>query len=179
MKKAGYPSGKYTGSEKLLTIATNADPGKKTAESAQSQFEKLGFKLNFRVVPQDTLYTKFCSVPKSGYVICPNVGFFKDYYDAQTLLEPTFSGKAINPSNNSNWPMLNDPKVNDLITKANAIAPGPDRDKAWAAVNLAVTALAPAIPFLWDQQPIVWSKNVQMVVDDYANSPFMAFLSIK
>jgi peptide/nickel transport system substrate-binding protein len=179
MKKAGYPSGKYTGSEKLLTIATNADPGKKTAESAQSQFEKLGFKLNFRVVPQDTLYTKFCSVPKSGYVICPNVGFFKDYYDAQTLLEPTFSGKAINPSNNSNWPMLNDPKVNDLITKANAIAPGPDRDKAWAAVNLAVTALAPAIPFVWDQQPIVWSKNVQMVVDDYANSPFMAFLSIK
>ena len=179
MKKAGYPSGKYTGSEKLLTIATNADPGKKTAESAQSQFEKLGFKLNFRVVPQDTLYTKFCSVPASKYAICPNVGFFKDYYDAQTLLEPTFSGKAINPSNNSNWPMLNDPKVNDLIAKANTIAPGPERDKAWAQVNLAVTALAPAIPFVWDQQPIVWSKNVQMVVDDYANSPFMAFLSVK
>ncbi len=179
MKKAGYPSGKYTGSEKLLTIASNADPGKKTAESAQSQFEKLGFKLNFRVVPQDTLYTKFCSVPASKYAICPNVGFFKDYYDAQTLLEPTFSGKAINPSNNSNWPQLNDPKVNALIAKANGIAPGPDRDKAWAQVNLAVTALAPAIPFVWDQTPIVWSKNVQMVVDDYANSPFMAFVSVK
>lgn len=179
MKKAGYPSGKYTGSEKLLTIATNADPGKKTAENAQAQFEKLGFKLNFRVVPQDTLYTKFCNVPKTDYAICPNVGFFKDYYDAQTLLEPTFSGKAIIPANNSNWPLLNDPKVNDLIVKADALAPGPDRDKAWAQVNLAVTALAPAIPFVWDSQPIVWSKNVQMVVDDYANGPFMAFVSVK
>ena len=179
MKKAGYPSGKYTGTEKLLTIATNADPGKKTAENAQAQFEKLGFKLNFRVVPQDTLYTKFCNVPKTNYAICPNVGFFKDYYDAQTLLQPTFDGKAIVQSNNSNWPLLNDPKVNALIQKANAIEPGPDRDKAWAQVNLAVTALAPAIPFVWDQQPIVWSKNVNMVVDDYANGPFMAFLSIK
>lgn len=179
MKKAGYPSGKYTGSEKLLTIATNADPGKKTAENAQAQFEKLGFKLNFRVVPQDTLYTKFCGVPKTDYAICPNVGFFKDYYDAQTLLQPTFDGRAIVPSANTNWPLLNDPKVNGLIDKANALPPGPDRDKAWAQVNLAVTALAPAIPFVWDAQPIVWSKNVQMVVDDYANSPFMAFLSIK
>ena len=179
MKKAGYPSGKYTGSEKLLTIATNADPGKKTAESAQSQFEKLGFKLNFRVVPQDTLYTKFCGVPKTKYAICPNVGFFKDYYDAQTLLQPTFDGKGIIPAGNTNWPLLNDANVNNLIQKANAIAPGPQRDAAWAKVNLAVTALAPAIPFVWDSQPIVWSKNVSMVVDDYANSPFMAFLSLK
>lgn len=179
MKKAGYPSGKYTGSEKLLTIATNADPGKKTSENAQAQFEKLGFKLNFRVVPQDTLYTKFCGVPKTNYAICPNVGFFKDYYDAQTLLQPTFDGRGIIPAGNTNWPLLNDPKVNTLIDKANAIAPGPERDKAWAQVNLAVTADAPAIPYVWDAQPIVWSKNVQMVVDDYANGPFMAFLSIK
>ena len=46
-------------------------------------------------------------------------------------------------------------------------------------MNLAVVADAPAIPYVWDQQPIVWSKNVQMVVDDYSNSPFMAFLSVK
>ena len=26
--------------------------------------QQLGFKLNFRIVPQDTLYTKFLAVPK-------------------------------------------------------------------------------------------------------------------
>ena len=50
MKKAGYPTGKYTGNEKFLMVGTNADPGKKSAEVAAAQFEKLGFKLNFRIV---------------------------------------------------------------------------------------------------------------------------------
>ena len=72
---------------KLLTIATNADPGKKTAEVAQGQIEKLGFKLNFRIVPQDTLYTKFCGVPKAKVAICPNVGWFKDFTDPQSMLD--------------------------------------------------------------------------------------------
>ena len=47
----------------LLTIATNADPGLQTATVAQGQLEELGFELNFRKVPQDTLYTRFCNVP--------------------------------------------------------------------------------------------------------------------
>jgi hypothetical protein len=65
--------GKWTGGDKILTIATNADPGKKTAEVFQGQIENLGFKLNFRIVPQDTLYTKFCGVRKEEVPICPNV----------------------------------------------------------------------------------------------------------
>ena len=79
----------------LLTIATNADPGNQTAQVAQGQLQKMGFKLNYRKVPQDTLYTKFCGVPKSKYVICPNVGWFKDFVDPQSMLEPTFKGSSI------------------------------------------------------------------------------------
>src|SRR5919112_829732 len=69
-KDEGVPvddEGRYTGSEKLLTIATNADPGLQTATVAQAQLEQMGFKLNFRKVPQDTLYTRFCNVPSSGF----------------------------------------------------------------------------------------------------------------
>ena len=81
-------NGKWTGGEKILTIATNADPGKKTAEVFQGQIEKLGFKLNFRIVPQDTLYTKFCGVPQGRRsAICPNVGWFKDFADPQSMLD--------------------------------------------------------------------------------------------
>jgi peptide/nickel transport system substrate-binding protein len=36
--------GKWTGSEKVLTIAGNADPAKKTSEVFQNQMEQLGFK---------------------------------------------------------------------------------------------------------------------------------------
>ncbi len=179
MKKAGYASGKYDGTEKILTIATNADPGKKSAEVAQAQFEKLGFKLNFRVVPQDTLYTKFCGVPKSNYGVCPNVGFFKDFTDAQSLLDPTFNGEAIIPNNNVNWPLVDDPKINGLIKAAKALPLGDERIAAWVAVNKELVTQAVAIPWVWDNQPVIASKDVNLVVDDYSNSPFMAFLSLK
>src|SRR5207253_840914 len=50
MKKAGYPSGKYTGPP-LLTIADNAAPAKNTAEAIQSQLGSIGIKLTYREVP--------------------------------------------------------------------------------------------------------------------------------
>ena len=102
----------------LLTIATNADPGNQTGQVAQGQLEKMGFKLNYRKVPQDTLYTKFCGVPKSNYVICPNVGWFKDFTDPQSMLEPTFKGAAIKPQGNVNWSLLDDKEIDDAMTAA-------------------------------------------------------------
>ena len=77
----------------LLTIATNADPGNQTAQVAQAQLNKMGFKLNYRKVPQDTLYTKFCGVPKSNYVICPNVGWFKDFTDPAVAARADVQGR--------------------------------------------------------------------------------------
>ena len=133
-KADGVPvtaDGKYAGGEKILTIATNADPGLQTAQVAQTEFNKLGFQLNFRKVPQDTLYTKFCGVPKAKVAICPNVGWFKDFTDPESMLEPTFDGKAIKPAGNVNWSQLNDTAINDAMAKAalttgtSAARPGP------------------------------------------------------
>ena len=75
----------------VLTIATNADPGQKTAEVAQGQLEQLGLQADFRMVPQDTLYTRSATC-RPKVAICPNVGWFRDFTDPQSLLEPTFNG---------------------------------------------------------------------------------------
>ena len=40
----------------------------------QGQLQQLGFTLNFRKVPQDTLYTRFCNVPGSGWICCQRSG---------------------------------------------------------------------------------------------------------
>ena len=108
-------NGKWTGGDKILTIATNADPGKKTAEVFQGQFEKLGFKLNFRIVPQDTLYTKFCDVPKRRSRSARTSGWFKDFADPQSMLDATFNGKNILEQGNVNWPQLDVPAINDAM----------------------------------------------------------------
>ena len=63
MKKAGYASGKYDGSDELLMVTANVDPGKAQAEVAKAQLEKLGFKIRLRTVPQDAVYTEWCQLP--------------------------------------------------------------------------------------------------------------------
>jgi peptide/nickel transport system substrate-binding protein len=181
-KKDGVPvtaDGKYAGTEKLLMIGTNADPGKKSAEVAANQFEKLGFKLNFRIVTQDALYTKFCGVPKAQVAICPNVGFFKDFVDPESFINPTFNGEAILPANNTNWPQLDDKSINKAIDAAALLPPGAGRSKAFAKIDNDITALAPAVPWLWDKTPLIESKDVQGVADNYSTVWHLSFTSLK
>jgi peptide/nickel transport system substrate-binding protein len=181
-KAEGVPvsaDGKYTGPGKILTIATNADPGLQTATVAQGQLNALGFNLNFRKVPQDTLYTRFCNVPDSGYVICPNNGWFRDFSDPQSVLEPTFKGAAIKPQGNVNVSMLNDKAIDDAMTKAALIPAGPKRNQAWADINKMIVAQAPAIPYSWDDSFNLESKNVQGAMNGYTTVWDLTFSSVK
>jgi peptide/nickel transport system substrate-binding protein len=172
-------NGMWTDSKQLLMVASNADPGKKTAEVAQAQFEKLGFKIKFRAVPQDTLYTKFCNVPSQKIAICPNVGWFKDFNDPQAVLDAVFNGKNIIPANNSNWTQLNVPAINDAMAKAALLPAGPERNKAWGAIDDMITAQAPGIVYLWDKIPTVEAPNVRGVVNQYSTSWDLDFTSLK
>jgi peptide/nickel transport system substrate-binding protein len=172
-------NGVWTGSERLLTIATNADPGKKTAEVFQGQVEKMGFKLNFRIVPQDTLYTKFLSVPKVNVAFGPNVGWFKDFVDPQSMLDATFNGKNILQQGNVNWPELDVPAINDAMAKAATAPVGKERNDAWAKVNHMIAEQAPAIPWIWDRTALVASKNVVGVANGYYTTHDLSFTSVK
>jgi peptide/nickel transport system substrate-binding protein len=181
-KAEGVPvsdDGRYAGGGKFLTIATNADPGLQTATVFQAQIEKMGFKLNFRKVPQDTLYTRFCNVPKSGYDICPNVGWFRDFTDPQSVLEPTFKGGAIIPQGNVNVPLLDVPEIDAAMTKAATIPAGEERNKAWAEINRMIVAQAPAIPYAWDDSFQLASKDVQGVINGYTTTWDLAYSFLK
>ena len=172
-------NGKWTGSDKILTVATNADPGKKVAETFQGQIEALGFKLNFRQVPQSELYVKFCGVPAQKVALCPNVAWFKDFVDPQSMLQPTFNGNNINASNNNNWPQLNDKAINDAMDSAGVLPVGTDRNKAWADINHKIAEQAPAIPYVWDQTIMVHSKDVQSAINEYADGQDLNSTSLK
>ena len=181
-KKEGVPvddQGRYTGSDKLLMIATNADPGLQTATVAQGQLQQLGFKLTFRKVPQDTLYTRFCNVPSTNWDICPNVGWFRDFNDPQSLLEPTFKGAAIKPQGNVNFSMLDVPEIDDAMTRATTIPAGAERNKAWAEVNRMVVGQVPGIPYSWDDSFQLASKDIQGVMNGYTTTWDLAFSSVR
>jgi peptide/nickel transport system substrate-binding protein len=178
-KKAGYASGKYEGNQELLMVADNTEPGSKTAEVAKEQFEKLGFNVRMRQVTHETMYTKFCNVPKADVAICPNVGWLKDFADPQTYLDPTFNGANILPANNSNWSQLNDKAINKAMDDAALLTDPDERAKAWAEIDKQVTAQAPAINWLWDKTPNIRSENVNGVIDEDNALWALAYTSLK
>jgi len=170
--------GLYGGTDEISIVGDNADPGLSTSTVAQSEFEKLGFKTTFRKVPRDTMYTKFCGVPKSEPNVCPSVGWFKDFTDPESMLEPTFDGKAIKPAGNVNWSQLNDSKINQAMADA-ALKSGGDRNQGWADVNKQIVAQAPGVPYIWDSSFQIESPDVNGVMNGYYTTWDLSFSSMK
>jgi peptide/nickel transport system substrate-binding protein len=178
MKKAGYPSGKYSGPP-LLMVGDNEPPASKTGEAIQAQLETLGFKLNYRQVQHQTMYSKFCQVPKAKVAICPNVGWIKDFGDGQAMLDPLFNGKGIIPAGNVNYPQVNDPELNALMDKAEETTDPDKRAAEWAEIDKKVTAGAYNIPWIWDDNINFHSTNVNAVVSKSNAAYDLSFTSLK
>jgi peptide/nickel transport system substrate-binding protein len=178
-KKAGMASGKYEGDEEVLIVGDNADPDKSIAQITEQQLNEMGFKTKLRLVTRDTMFTKFCNVPKSEVNVCPSVGWLPDFIDPQTMLDPTFNGENIIPSQNSNWPELDVPALNKQIDEAKLVTDPAERAKAWAAVNKAIVDQAPAIPYMWDYQSLAISPNMRGVQNGYSTIWDFNFTSMR
>jgi peptide/nickel transport system substrate-binding protein len=177
-KKAGYASGKYEGKEKILMVGSNAGVAAKAAEVAKENFERMGFNVQMRLVQQQTMYTRYCNTPSAKVAICPNVGWLKDFNDPQTMLNPTFNGKNILEQGNSNWSELDVPEINKAMDAAELL-PLEERAAAWAEIDKQVTAQAPAIPWIWDKQPLIQSANVNGVASESNAQWELAWTSLK
>jgi ABC-type transport system substrate-binding protein len=95
LRKAGYPSGRYTGSAHPLEVGIQGGLPQRAAEITQAQLAKLGIHVKLRLTTDDAYLTKFCGVPKAEVAVCPSTSWGKDFPDGQTLLQPTFAGDAI------------------------------------------------------------------------------------
>jgi peptide/nickel transport system substrate-binding protein len=177
-KEAGYESGKYEGDEEILMVGANVDPGKAQAEVAKAQLEKLGFKVRLRLVPQDAVYTEWCQVPAKNVGMCAGAGWFKDFADPQSMLEPVFKGSLITETGNINYSELKDPKIDKAMEEA-ALLEGDERLQAWADVDKMIVESAAAIPFLWDNTTLIRSKDVNGVAASYYTAWDLNFTSIK
>jgi peptide/nickel transport system substrate-binding protein len=178
MKAAGFPSGKYNGPE-ILMVGDDQPPASKTGEAFLSTLKSLGFKVRYRQVPHDVMYSKFCQVPKAKVNVCPNVGWGKDFFDPQSMLDPTFNGKNIVPSGNVNYPQLNDPAINAAMDKAKQLTDPAERDKAWAAIDDQITAGAYVVMWIWDNDVNLKSKNVNGVQSKFNGSWDVTYTSLK
>ncbi len=178
MKAAGYPSGKYTGNYVVKVVGSTGDPAPKTAAIANNAIQSLGFKTNFTLVDQSVMYQKYCGDPKQEIDACPNVGWIRDWSDPQTLLDPIFAGYNIVTTNNSNWGQVSwqDAPYRDksgviktpldkAMKSAEKTVGESARATAWGTIDNQLVNQAVAVPWVFDKQGNIFSKDVRPVND--------------
>src|ERR1039458_7851263 len=165
MKLAGYPSGKYTGAKTLQIVGATGSPDSEDAEIVNQTLENLGFHTKFSLVDKSVMYEKFCGTPAEEIDVCPNVGWAADFGDPPAVLDVPFNGTHIESTNNNNYGQFNDPAINRQMAAAELVVGTQARAEAWAKIDRELVAQAAAIPFAWDKQPNIESKDVAGVGD--------------
>ena len=85
--------------------------------------------MNLRELPHATAGSKFCAVPKAAVALCPNLGWGKDFFDAQSFLDPMFNGANI--AQTSNGPSITFAMEN-AVAKATDAADKKKKEEALA-----------------------------------------------
>ena len=148
---AYHDNGKWTGGEKLLTIATNADPGKKTAEVVAGPAQEDGLQAQLPQGARRTRCTRSSAAsrrPRSRSA--RTSGWFKDFTDPQSMLEPTFNGDNINRGQRQ-LAAAQQQAINDAMAKA-ALEPAGERAQRGLGRRSTSRSSSrpPAIPWIWD-----------------------------
>ena len=178
MRQAGYANGMFKGPQ-VTMVADNSPPGSNTAQVVAADLAKIGLDVKTISVTHATMYTKYCNVPKNEPNICPNVGWLPDFHEPQTVLDVTFAGNRITPVNNSNWPLLNDPRINAAIAHAKTITAPQARWAAWGKIDQMVTRSAAAVPWIWENYPTLFSTHVTAAPELWnGGSPDVTFMAV-
>jgi peptide/nickel transport system substrate-binding protein len=102
--------------------------------------------------------------------VCPNTGWIADFGDPQAVLDVPFNGNLIAKNGtNSNWGLVNHPKINDAMEAATKVVGEKARGEAWAKIDRELVDEAVAVPYQWSKEPYIESKDVAGV-GEYWNS---------
>lgn len=174
MRRAGHPSGRYTGTEPIVLLSSTDGPARAQADAVGDELRKLGFRVDQVVVPNNDMYPEYCTVPGrevdgrrvAVYGSAPN--WQPEIMHPSAMLEPLFASWAIRPRGNNNYAQLNDPDVDAAMRRAMELE-GAAAASAWAEVDRAVTAAAPGVPFVWERTTHLKSRNVRGVMNRYTS----------
>ncbi len=179
LRKAGYASGMYTGPP-LTAVIGNTPVAINFGKTLAASLARIGMKVNLKSVSPDAMYTKFCNVPKNQPELCPSVGWLPDFHEPQTLLDPTFNGANILETGNSNWPLLDNPRVNAAMERAKLILDPEARYAAWGQIDKLIMATAAVVPLQWtNTMNVISDRVVAAKSTDLQGQPDLAFTWLK
>lgn len=178
MRAAGYSTGLYDGPARPVAIGRRDRQTRQVGDLVRQAFARVGIPLRVQLLGA-TRSLERCLTPRTTPAVCLNGGWVKDFNDAQTVLEPLFSGRAIRAHDNNNWSLLSNPAADDAIDSASVTTGPADRAQAWADADRTITQLAPALPMVWTTFPLLSSSDVKGVVDDELGLWDLSFTSLR
>jgi peptide/nickel transport system substrate-binding protein len=158
-RRAGFRSGHYEGRRPVSVLTSNDAVGLGIGKSVRRNLERLGFRVRVRAVSFDSMLDA-CGRPGTRIHMCPYFGWYRDFPDAETVIDPLFNGANIHESGNNNVAQLDEPKINQAIESAKALVDPQARANAWAAIDKQIVDLAPGVALFYPSWGSIRSRDV-------------------
>ncbi len=163
LRRAGYETGRYTGRREIRMIGLSDTGGRLLSRHAADQLRRLGFRVRLQLLSPDRAF-EACADTRRRIHVCPIGGWQRDFPDAQSVIDPVFSGANITRTGNNNWAELNVPEINAAIEAAKGLTDPAARAQAWGELDRRITALAPSVALFWPRFALARSADVAGVV---------------
>ncbi len=130
-----------------ITVWSDTEsPNNEAGEYLNEVLKELGFSTTLKLVNADNITTV------TGNLSTPNLdagwsNWFEDYPHPNDFFQPLLSGESIQPTNNYNFSMFDDPAVNEKIKELGEEQLGPEQEEAYAKLDEEIMELAPWAPF--------------------------------
>ncbi len=179
LKACGQPNGFSTG------IAYRSDRPKEvaTAQALQASLAQAGIKLSLHGYPSGTYYSNFAGVP--NYVHSHGLGldiggWAPDWPDGYGFFDFLAAGNTISPAGNTNIEELNDPKVNEWLSKMATTTDATTRNSYTAQIDMQIMKDAAILPGVYAKSLLYRSPNLTNVyVQPYYGMYNYAVLGLK
>jgi peptide/nickel transport system substrate-binding protein len=133
--------------DREITVWTDTEsPNDEAGEYYESVLKELGFETTLKIVSSDNYFTIV------GNTSTPDLdtgwgNWFEDYPHPNDFFQPLLDGESIAPTNNTNWPQIDDPALNAKIAQLGSEQLGPGQEAEYAALDRSFMEEAPWAPY--------------------------------
>ena len=145
LKLCGQPNGFTTG----ITYRSDRPKEVAAAQALQASLGAAGIKTTLHGFPTSTYDGNFAGVPKYAAQHDIGISFYgwaPDWPDGYGFFYYIADGKAISPAGNTNLAQLNDPVINDLLTKMTTTNDAATRNSYTGQIDLQIMKDAAILP---------------------------------
>jgi peptide/nickel transport system substrate-binding protein len=179
LKLCGQPNGFTTG----VTYRSDRPKEVAAATALQQALSQVGIKTTLHGYPSGTYYSNFAGVPK--FMDSHNIGvafggWAPDWPDGYGFFDFITAGDTISPAGNTNIEQLNDPVVNNDLSKMAGTTNATQRNSYTAQIDMQVMKDAAILPEVYAKSLLYRSPNLTNVyVQPYYGMYNYAVLGLK